>query len=123
VSCDDDILARLDSRGYGVCPQRHEALYCGLQGLSDRQILWFVVGIPPVTAWEAWVIFATFQLCDKVERSASQLLLDSVFMSVADSSQSKMCCWSVLDHALRLYPGCYACAELGYLSTRKKSGM
>ena len=70
MSCDDDILARLDSRGYGVSPQGHEPLYSGLQGLSDRQILWFVVGIPPVAAWEAWVIFAAFQLCSKVERSA-----------------------------------------------------
>ncbi len=73
VSCNDDILARLDSRCYGVSPQGHEALYSGLQGLSDRQVLWFVVGVPPVAAWEAWVIFASFQLCDKVERLASRL--------------------------------------------------
>ena len=97
MSCDDDILAGLDSRGYGVCPQRHEALYSGLQGLSDRQILWFVVGVPPVTAWEAWVIFATFQFCDKVESLASQALLDSMMVSVTHSGQSKSCCLSVLN--------------------------
>ena len=85
MSCNDDILARLDSRCYGVRPQGHEPLYSGLQGLSNRQILWFVVGIPPVTAWEAW------------ESLASQALLDSMMVSVTHSGQSKSCCLSVLN--------------------------